>query len=105
MNIDVTVIKDGWFGDTSRMSYIGEPSILGKRLTETTYECMWLGIEQVRPGATLGDLCHAIQKHDDKQGISIIRAYCGHGLGRKFTQDPQQWLYGNPGTHVKHYPD
>ena len=101
MNIDVTVIKDGWFGDTSRMYYIGEPSILARRLTETTYECMWLGIEQVRPGGSLGDIGHAIQQHAEKQGFSVVREYCGHGVGRKFHQDPQVLHYGKPGTGVK----
>ncbi|PLC54170.1 type I methionyl aminopeptidase [Pollutimonas nitritireducens] len=100
MNIDVTVIKDGWFGDTSRMYYIGEPSILARRLTETTYECMWLGIEQVRPGAKLGDIGHAIQKHAEKNGFSVVREYCGHGVGRKFHQDPQVLHYGKAGTGI-----
>lgn len=98
LNMDVTIIKDGWFGDTSRMFYVGEPSILAKRLTETTYECMWLGIEQVKPGATLGDIGNAIQKHAEKQGFSVVREYCGHGVGRKFHQDPQVLHYGKPGT-------
>lgn len=98
MNIDVTIIKDGWFGDTSRMYMIGEPSILAKRLVQVTYECMWLGIEQVRPGATLGDIGHAIQKHAEKQGFSVVREYCGHGVGRRFHQDPQVLHYGKPGT-------
>ncbi len=101
MNIDVTIIKDGWFGDTSRMYCIGEPSILAHRLIETTYECMWLGIEQVRPGATLGDVGHAIQKHAEKAGFSVVREYCGHGVGRKFHQDPQVLHYGKPGTGVR----
>lgn len=104
MNIDVTIIKEGWFGDTSRMYYIGEPSILAKRLTEATYDCMWLGIEQVRPGATLGDVGHAIQKHAEKLGFSVVREYCGHGVGRQFHQDPQVLHYGKPGTGVKLVP-
>lgn len=104
MNIDVTIIKDGWFGDTSRMYYIGEPSILARRLTEITYECMWLGIRQVRPGATLGDVGHAIQKHAEKQGFSVVREYCGHGVGRQFHQDPQVLHYGKPGTGIKLVP-
>jgi methionyl aminopeptidase len=104
MNIDVTVIKDGWFGDTSRMFYIGEPSILARRLTDTTYECMWLGIQQVKPGATLGDIGHAIQKHAESQGFSVVREYCGHGVGRKFHQDPQVLHYGKPGTGMKLQP-
>lgn len=101
MNIDVTVIKDGWFGDTSRMYSIGEPSILAKRLVETTYDCMWLGIEKVRPGATLGDIGSVIQKHAEKQGFSVVREYCGHGVGRKFHQDPQVLHYGKAGTGVR----
>jgi methionyl aminopeptidase len=104
MNIDVTIIKDGWFGDTSRMYYIGEPSILAKRLAEVTYECMWLGIQQVKPGATLGDVGHVIQKHAEGQGFSVVREYCGHGVGRKFHQDPQVLHYGRPGTGVKLVP-
>lgn len=101
MNIDVTIIKEGWFGDTSRMFYIGEPSILARRLAETTYECMWLGIEKVRPGATLGDIGHVIQQHAEKSGFSVVREYCGHGVGRKFHQDPQVLHYGKPGTGVR----
>lgn len=100
INLDVTVIKDGWFGDTSRMFYVGEPSILAKRLVETTYDCMWLGIDQVKPGATLGDIGHAIQKHAEGVGYSIVREYCGHGIGQKFHQDPQVLHYGRPGTGV-----
>lgn len=104
MNIDVTIIKDGWFGDTSRMFYIGEPSILARRLTEVTYECMWLGIQQVRPGATLGDIGQAIQKHAEGQGFSVVREYCGHGVGRKFHQDPQILHYGKAGTGARLVP-
>ena len=100
LNIDVTIIKDGWFGDTSRMFFIGEPSILARRLVETTYECMWLGIEQVRPGGRLGDVGHAIQKHAEAQGFSVVREYCGHGVGRNFHQDPQVLHYCKPGTGV-----
>ncbi len=98
INIDVTVIKDGWFGDTSRMYYVGEPSILARRLCETTYECMWLGIEQVKPGATLGDIGHAIQKYAEGRGYSVVREYCGHGIGQNFHQDPQILHYGRAGT-------
>jgi len=96
VNIDVTIIKDGWFGDTSRMYYVGEPSIQARRLTETTFECMWLGIEQARPGNTLGDIGHAIQKHAEGRGYSVVREFCGHGIGRKFHQDPQILHYGRP---------
>jgi methionyl aminopeptidase len=101
LNIDVTIIKDGWFGDTSRMFYLGEPSILARRLAETTYECMWLGIRQVRAGATLGDIGNAIQKHAEGSGFSVVREFCGHGVGRRFHEDPQVLHYGKPGTGVK----
>jgi len=101
INIDVTVIKDGWFGDTSRMFYVGEPSILARRLVDTTYECMWMGIEQVRPGARLGDIGAVIQRHAEKQGFSVVREYCGHGVGEKFHQDPQVLHYGKPGTGIE----
>ena len=96
VNIDVTIIKDGWFGDTSRMYFVGEPSIQAKRLTETTFECMWLGIEQVKPGQTLGDIGHAIQQHAESKGYSVVREFCGHGIGTKFHQDPQILHYGRP---------
>jgi methionyl aminopeptidase len=101
LNIDVTIIKDGWFGDTSRMYFVGEPSILAKRLAEVTYECMWLGIAQVKPGNTLGDIGNAIQKYAEKQGFSVVREFCGHGIGKRFHQDPQILHYGRPGTGDK----
>jgi len=104
LNIDVTIIRDGWFGDTSRMFLVGEPSILTRRLAEATYECMWLGIAQVRPGNTLGDIGHAIQKHAEKQGFSVVREFCGHGIGRRFHEDPQVLHYGKPGAGVKLVP-
>ena len=98
VNIDVTVIKDGYHGDTSRMFYVGEPSIAARRLCEVTYECMWLGIAQVRPGATLGDIGHAIQVHAEHHGFSVVREFCGHGIGRKFHEEPQILHYGKAGT-------
>jgi methionyl aminopeptidase len=101
VNVDVTVIKDGWYGDTSRMYYVGEPSILARRLTETTYDCLWIGMGQVRPGATLGDVGHAIQRHAEQQGFSVVREFCGHGIGRNFHEDPQVLHYGKPGTGVR----
>ena len=101
LNIDVTVIKNGYFGDTSRMFIAGEGSILAKRLAQTTYECMWLGIEQVRPGARLGDIGHAIQRYAEAQGYSAVREYCGHGIGKVFHEDPQVLHYGRPGTGVE----
>jgi methionyl aminopeptidase len=98
VNLDVTVIKEGYHGDTSRMFYVGEPSIAARRLCEITYDCMWLGIAQVRPGAHLGDIGHAIQTHAEKHGYSVVREFCGHGIGRKFHEEPQILHYGKPGT-------
>jgi methionyl aminopeptidase len=98
LNIDVTVIKDGYHGDSSRMYYIGEPSIQAKRLVEVTYECMWRGIFEVRPGARLGDIGAAIQRYAEQQGFSVVREFCGHGIGRKFHEEPQVLHYGRPGT-------
>ncbi|WP_141056224.1 type I methionyl aminopeptidase [Tepidiphilus succinatimandens] len=102
LNIDITVIKDGWHGDTSRMFVVGgETSILAKRLVEVTFECMWLGIAQVRPGARLGDIGAAIQHHAERHGFSVVREYCGHGVGRKFHEDPQVLHYGKAGTGIE----
>jgi len=101
LNIDVTVIKDGFHGDTSRMFYVGEPSIQARRLSEVTYECMWRGIAQVRPGAQLGDLGAAIQQHAEEHGFSVVREFCGHGIGRKFHEDPQVLHYGKAGTGIR----
>lgn len=101
LNIDITVIKDGYFGDTSRMFIVGEGSILAKRLTQVTFECMWLGIAQVRPGAHLGDIGHAIQQYAESQGYSVVREYCGHGVGKVFHEDPQVLHYGRAGTGVE----
>ena len=97
VNIDVTVIKDGYHGDTSRMFYAGEPSIQAKRLCDITYECMWLGIYQVKPGNTLGDIGYAIQTHAELNGYSVVREFCGHGIGKVFHEDPQVLHYGNKG--------
>ncbi len=104
MNIDVTVIKDGWYGDTSRMFYVGQPSVQARRLSEVTYECMWLGIDQVRPGAHLGDIGHVIQRHAEALGFSVVREFCGHGIGRRFHEDPQVLHYGRPGTGIQLLP-
>jgi methionyl aminopeptidase len=101
INCDVTVIKDGWHGDTSRMYFVGEPSILAKRLVDTTYEAMMLGIGQVRPGATLGDIGHAIQQHAEAAGYSVVREYCGHGIGRIYHDEPQVLHYGHPGEGMR----
>jgi len=101
VNIDITVIKDEYHGDTSKMFFIGEPSIMAKRLTQTSYECLCLGINMVKPGAKLGDIGAAIQKHAEGQGFSIVREYCGHGIGKAFHEDPQVVHYGTPGTGVE----
>ncbi|WP_250525746.1 type I methionyl aminopeptidase [Caballeronia sp. GAWG2-1] len=101
LNIDVTVIKNGYFGDTSRMFIVGEGSILAKRLVQTTFDCMWLGIDQVRPGAHLGDIGAAIQKHAEAQGYSVVREYCGHGIGQVFHEEPQVLHYGRAGTGIE----
>jgi methionyl aminopeptidase len=101
VNIDVTVIKDGWHGDTSRMYFIGEPSIQAKRLVRVSYECMHIGIELVRPGIRLGDIGHAIQQHAEQNHCSVVREYCGHGIGRQFHEDPQVLHYGRPGTGIQ----
>src|SRR6187455_2966336 len=101
LNIDVTVIKDGFHGDSSRMFYVGSPSIQARRLVEVTYECMWRGIAQVRPGARLGDIGAAIQSHAEQHGFSIVREFCGHGIGRKFHEEPQVLHYGKPGTGLR----
>jgi methionyl aminopeptidase len=97
VNIDITVIKDGYHGDTSKMFYVGEPSILARRLVKITQQAMRLGISQIRPGATLGDVGHAIQRYVEAQGCSVVREYCGHGIGREFHEEPQVLHYGNPG--------
>ena len=98
VNIDITVIKDGYHGDTSRMFYVGEPSVAARRLCEITYECMWAGIAQVRPGGFLGDIGQAIQIHAEKHGFSVVREFCGHGIGRRFHEEPQVLHYGKAGT-------
>lgn len=101
LNIDVTVIKDGFHGDSSRMYYVGEPSIQARRLCDVTYECMWIGISTVRPRARLGDIGAAIQSHAEKHGFSVVREFCGHGIGRKFHEDPQVLHYGRAGTGLQ----
>ncbi|MDT0499011.1 type I methionyl aminopeptidase [Algiphilus sp. W345] len=104
LNIDVTVIKDGFHGDTSRMFLIGKPSVLAKRLVEATHRAMVLGIEQVRPGARLGDIGAAIQTYVEGLGLSVVREYCGHGIGRVFHEEPQVVHYGKPGTGLELVP-
>ncbi len=101
INIDITVIKDGYHGDTSRMFIVGEGSLAARRLCEITFEAMWIGIEQVRPGATLGDVGAAIQKFAEGFGYSVVREFCGHGIGTKFHEEPQVLHYGKPGTGVR----
>ncbi len=98
INIDVTVIKDGYHGDTSKMFYVGAPPLRAKRLVEVCHECLRHGIEMVRPGVQLGDIGHAIQRHAEAQGFSVVREYCGHGIGREFHEEPQVLHYGRPGT-------
>jgi methionyl aminopeptidase len=98
LNIDVTVIKDGYHGDTSKMFCVGEPSVKARRIVQVSYECLRIGIAAVRPGASLGDVGHAIQRHAEANGCSIVREYCGHGIGREFHEEPQVLHYGNPGT-------
>ncbi|MFO0389089.1 MAG: type I methionyl aminopeptidase [Alphaproteobacteria bacterium] len=97
VNVDVTVILDGWYGDTSRMYWAGEPPIKAKRLTQVTYEAMMLGIEQVKPGNTVGHIGHAIQTYAEKHGYSVVRDYCGHGIGQVFHTAPNILHYGEPG--------
>jgi len=104
INIDVTVIKDGFHGDTSRMFFVGEPSIQARRLSDVTYECMWRGIDAVRAGAFLGDIGYLIQSHAEKHGFSVVREFCGHGIGRKFHEEPQVLHYGRAGTGLKLQP-
>lgn len=101
INIDVTVIVDGWHGDTSRMFFVGEPKIKARRLVEVTYDSMMRGIEVVKPGATLGDIGHAIQSFAEKQRFSVVLDFCGHGLGQVFHDAPSVLHYGRPGTGVK----
>ena len=101
INIDVTVIKDEYHGDNSRMYYVGKPSILAKRLSEVSKEAMLLGIDMVKPGVQLGDIGHAIQKHTEDNNFSVVREYCGHGIGKVFHEEPQVLHYGRPGTGME----
>ena len=101
LNIDITVIKDGYHGDTSRMFFVGKPQVLAERLARVAYEGMWLGIDEVKPGARLGDIGNTIQCHVEANRFSVVREYCGHGIGRGFHEDPQVLHYGERGTGVE----
>jgi methionyl aminopeptidase len=100
VNIDVTVIKDGYHGDTSKMFFVGKPSILAERVCRISHECMKIGIEMVKPGIHLGDIGHAIQQHAEANNCSVVREYCGHGIGKVFHEEPQVLHYGSPGTGI-----
>lgn len=101
INIDVTVIKDGFHGDTSKMFHVGETSILAQRLCRVARESMLIGIDMVKPGVRLGDIGHAIQQHAEKEKFSVVREYCGHGIGEVFHEEPQVLHYGTPGTGME----
>ena len=98
INIDIALIKDGYHGDTSKMFFVGEPSVRARRLVETSYECLKIGIGLVKPGARLGDIGHAIQSHAERHRFSVVREYCGHGIGREFHEEPQVLHYGERDT-------
>ncbi|MGB5736119.1 MAG: type I methionyl aminopeptidase [Thiohalocapsa sp.] len=100
VNIDITVIKDGFHGDTSKMFFVGEPSVMARRLVSVTQQALRIGIAQVAPGATLGDIGHAIQTFVEGHKFSVVREYCGHGIGREFHEEPQVLHYGSPGDGV-----
>jgi methionyl aminopeptidase len=104
VNIDITVIKDDFHGDTSRMFYVGDPSIMAERLTRACFDSMWRGIRAIHPGARLGDIGHAVQSFVEEQRFSVVREYCGHGIGRVFHEDPQVLHYGRPGTGLELVP-
>jgi methionyl aminopeptidase len=104
INIDITVIKDGYHGDTSKMFAIGQPSVLANRLMGVTQRALYLGIEQARPGNHLGDIGHAIQTFVESHNYSVVREYCGHGIGREFHEDPQVLHYGTAGSGLELQP-
>ncbi|BAP56045.1 methionine aminopeptidase, type I [Thioploca ingrica] len=104
LNIDITVIKGGYHGDTSRMFIVGKPSVQAKRLIDIAYECLWIGINQVKPDAYLGDVGHAIQRYAEANHFSVVREYCGHGIGQRFHEEPQVLHYGDPQTGIKLQP-
>ncbi len=98
VNIDVTVIKNGWHGDNSRMYVVGDGSIAARRLCQVTFDAMWKGIAKVKPGARLGDVGHSIQMFAEHAGFTVVREFCGHGVGARFHEEPQVLHYGRPGT-------
>jgi methionyl aminopeptidase len=104
LNIDITIIKEGYHGDTSRMFIVGKPSVQAKRLIDIAYECLWIGINQVKPDAYLGDVGHAIQRYAEANHFSVVREYCGHGIGQRFHEEPQVLHYGDPQTGLKLQP-
>ena len=101
VNIDITVIKDGFHGDTSRMFFAGKPTIQAQRLSQIAYESMWRGIEELAAGKHLGDVGAAVQRHVESHRFSVVREYCGHGIGRQFHEDPQVLHYGKAGTGME----
>jgi methionyl aminopeptidase len=104
VNIDITVIKDGLHGDSSRMFHVGKANVQGKRVADIAHEALWRGIAEVKPGSRLGDIGHAIQTYVESHRCSIVREYCGHGIGRVFHEDPQVLHYGRPGTGIELQP-
>ncbi len=104
VNVDVTVIKDGYHGDTSKMFFVGEVKPFAKKLVEITQECLYLAIRMVKPGVKLGDIGFAIQEHAEKNRYSVVREYCGHGIGKIFHEDPQVLHYGKPNTGIEIVP-
>jgi methionyl aminopeptidase len=104
INIDITVIKNGYHGDTSRTFCVGEPSIFTKRLVQVTFECMWRGIAQIKPHGHLGDIGFAIQEHAENSGYSVVREFCGHGINTRFHEQPNVLHYGQPGTKEEMLP-
>ena len=104
VNVDVTVIKDEFHGDSSRMFYVGDPPIIGDRLTRVCFDAMWRGIRAIQPGSRLGDIGYAIQTFVEEQRFSVVREYCGHGIGRIFHEDPQVLHYGRRGTGLELVP-
>ena len=104
VNIDVTPVRNGFHGDSSRMYFLGEPSIQARRLVDVTHECLWRGIAMVKPGGRLGDIGAAIQAHAERNGFSVVREFCGHGIGKNFHEEPQVLHYGKAGTGIQLVP-